>query len=196
MFCTIAGPRPARPFYLVHPAQHHGGSHDEYTKVSQIFHKFIILWWHDFISVSRWSCVRFWDTEVLTDCWDFSHCGCSSWVDPERWAPYFSTTYQSTRNMVNEWTLFIRELMWMDLDLVIAICVKVSRRVGLSPHKSPPVLLVYSTFSSKTFEITYINMDLEPHHFFSWGQTAPEHTKSMIDVHTTKIVLLILSTPT
>ena len=89
----------------------------------------------------------------------------------------------------------------MDLDSVIAICVKVSRRVGyiqvgLSPHKSPPVLLVYSTFSSKTFEITYINMDLEPHHFFSWGQTAPEHTRSMIDVHTTKIVLLILSTPT
>ena len=76
--------------------------------------------------------------------------------------------------------------MWMDLDSVIAICVKVSRRVGLSPHKSPPVLLVYSTFSSKTFEITYINMDLEPHHFFSWGQTAPEHTRSMIDVHTTK----------
>ena len=135
IFCTIAGPRPARPFYLVHPAQHHGGSHDEYTKVSQIFHKFIILGWHDFIS-----CVRFWDTEVLTDCWDFSHCGCSSWVDPERWAPYFSTTYQSTRNMVNEWTLFIGELMWMDLDSMIQ--------------------------------------------------------RSMIDVHTTKIVLLILSTPT
>ena len=151
-------------------------------------------------------CVRFWDTEVLTDCWDFSHCGCSSWVDPERWAPYFSITYQSTPNMVNEWTLFIRELMWMDLDSVIAICVKVSRRVGYihcilyrlvcPPHKSHPVLLVYSTFSSKTIEITYINMDLEQHHFFSWGQTAPEHTRSMIDVHTTKIVLLILSTPT
>ena len=30
---------------------------------------------------------RFWDTEVLTDCWDFSQCGCSSWVDPERWDP-------------------------------------------------------------------------------------------------------------
>ena len=91
--------------------------------------------------------------------------------------------------------------MWMDLDSVIAICVKVSRRVGyiqvgLSPHKRHPVLLVYSTFSSKTFEITYINMDLEQHHFFSWGQIAPEHTRSMIDVHTTKIVLLILSTPT
>ena len=29
---------------------------------------------------------RFWDTEVLTDCWDFSQCGCSPYVDPERWS--------------------------------------------------------------------------------------------------------------
>ena len=47
---------------------------------------------------------RFWDTEVLTDCWDFSQCGCSSWVDPERWDPI-----SRGHSMINESPLFMHD---------------------------------------------------------------------------------------
>ena len=61
----------------------------------------ILIWLH--LKVKYF---RFLDTEVLTDCWDFSHCGCSNiteWDNPS----FTSNHYHLPRHQHNQWLLII-----------------------------------------------------------------------------------------
>ena len=61
----------------------------------------ILIWLH--LKVKYF---RFLDTEVLTDCWDFSQCGCSNiteWDNPS----FTSNHYHLPRHQHNQWLLII-----------------------------------------------------------------------------------------
>jgi len=66
---------------------------------------------------------RFWDTEVLTKCWDFSQCGCSSWSDPDSVSGIALRPQTTDMRRSRQYVIFYHTWFWgFTTGLVPVVC--------------------------------------------------------------------------